>query len=392
MECNQPRDRAVIYEISLMKILIATGIYPPEIGGPATYSKTLAEELTRRGHIVTLLTYYSAPAPETPFRFVAVSRKLPKGIRHAVYFWKAVYFSRRADVVFAQDPVSVGVPALMAARILRKRFFLKVVGDYAWEQGMQRFGVADLLDVFLNKKYGFRVEMLRRVEYFVARHADNIIVPSEYLKGVVEKWGVGSARITVAPNGVSAPHVPSRENARLALAIDGITFVSVGRLVPWKGFSFLISLLPKITGNLVIIGDGPGRKALEDRAAELGVSGRVVFTGSLPKEKMSAYCAAADAFLLNTAYEGFSHQILEAMAVGVPVITTMAGGNKEIIRSGENALSAGYNNEMEWLAAIKKILEDKTLRTRISSNAAEDVKKYTHEAMIANIETILARP
>ncbi|HEY4477281.1 MAG TPA: glycosyltransferase family 4 protein [Candidatus Paceibacterota bacterium] len=375
-----------------MKILIATGIYPPEIGGPATYSKALAEELTRRGHIVTLLTYYSAPEPETPFRFVAVSRKLPKGIRHAVYFWKALYLSRGADVVFAQDPVSVGVPAFIAARILRKQFFLKVVGDYAWEQGMQRFGVADLLDIFLNKKYGFRVEMLRRVEYCVARHADGIIVPSGYLKGVVEKWGVESARITVIPNGISMSYVPPREDARQALAIDGIIFVSVGRLVPWKGFSFLVSLLPKITGNLVIIGEGPDRKKLEDRAKELGVSNRVIFTGSLPKEKMSAYCAAADAFLLNTAYEGFSHQILEAMATGVPVITTMAGGNKEIIRPGENALSAGYNNEMEWLAAIKKILGDKALRARISSNAIEDVKKYTYVAMIANIETILAHP
>jgi len=375
-----------------MRILIATGIYPPEIGGPATYSKMLAQELTRRGHTITLLTYYNAPAPKTPFRFVAVSRKLPKGIRHAVYFWKALYLSRGADVIFAQDPVSVGVPVFMAARILRKKFFLKVVGDYAWEQGMQRFGVADLLDIFLNKKYGFRVEMLRRVEYFVARHADSVIVPSGYLKGVVEKWGVESARIVVAPNSVSTPHVPSREDARQALAIDGITFVSVGRLVPWKGFSFLVLLLPKITGNLIIIGEGPDRKKLEDCAEELGVSNRVIFTGSLPKEKMSAYCAAADIFLLNTAYEGFSHQILEAMAIGVPVITTMAGGNKEIVRPGENALSAEYNNEMEWLVAIKKILGDKALRARISSNAAEDVKKYTYEAMIANIETILVRP
>jgi len=375
-----------------MKILIATGIYPPEIGGPATYSKTLAEGLTRRGHTVTLLTYYSAPVTKTPFRFVAVSRKLPKGIRHAVYFWRALYLSRGADVIFAQDPVSVGVPALIAARILRKQVFLKVVGDYAWEQGVQRFGVTDLLDIFLNKKYGFRVEMLRRVEYFVARHADSIIVPSEYLKGVVEKWGVESKRVVVAPNGIEMPHVPSREDARRVLAINGITFVSIGRLVPWKGFSFLISLVPKITGNLIIIGDGPDRKKLAECAAELGVSDRVFFAGSLPKEKMSAYCAAADAFLLNTAYEGFSHQILEAMAIGVPIITTMAGGNKEIIRPGENALSAGYNNEMEWLEAIKKILRDQTLRARIRSNVAEDVKKYTYEAMIINIEAILARP
>ena len=67
-------------------------------------------------------------------------------------------YGRNADIIFAQDPVSVGFPAACAAKILRKKFLLKIVGDYAWEQGMQRFGISDLIDEFQRKKYGFAVE------------------------------------------------------------------------------------------------------------------------------------------------------------------------------------------------------------------------------------------
>src|SRR3989344_2064143 len=206
-----------------MKILIAAGIYPPDIGGPATYSKLIAEEFPRFCHETVVIVY---------------NRRLPKMLRHLVYFWKALLHGRGADVIFAQDPVSVGLPAMVAARILRKKFVLKVVGDYAWEQGIQRFGVRDLLDDFLNKKYGFRVEGLRRIEAFVARHACKVIVPSNYLKSVVRHWGVSEKRIVVISNAVH-PFIKKD----VWPANKEILFVSIGRLVPWKGFRMLIELM-----------------------------------------------------------------------------------------------------------------------------------------------------
>ncbi|NOY35824.1 MAG: glycosyltransferase family 4 protein, partial [bacterium] len=108
-----------------MRILICTGIYPPDIGGPATYSKLLFDELSKRGVEVEVLSFGDV-------------RRLPKIIRHLVYFLKTLKRARGADIVFAQDPVSVGLPAAIAAKILQKRFILKVVGDYAWEQYNQR--------------------------------------------------------------------------------------------------------------------------------------------------------------------------------------------------------------------------------------------------------------
>ena len=109
------------------KILIATGLYPPDIGGPATYVCMLEKELPAHGiECVTV-----------PFTHV---RHLPKIVRHVVYFWKLVKEARAMDAVYAQDPVSVGVPALLVSFIFRKPFLIRLGGDYAWEQGQQRFG------------------------------------------------------------------------------------------------------------------------------------------------------------------------------------------------------------------------------------------------------------
>ena len=150
-----------------MKILIATGIYPPTIGGPATYSKSIYEALNVKGHDARVAVY-------TDF-----SKKFPKGISHIAYFFHVLRLSRGVDIVYAQDPVSVGFPALCVARVMRKKFIVRIAGDYAWEQGVGRFGVKELLDDFLRVRYGFRVEWLRQSQRFVASTAHSKIVPSE---------------------------------------------------------------------------------------------------------------------------------------------------------------------------------------------------------------------
>src|SRR3989338_2858552 len=112
------------------RILIATGIYPPDVGGPATYSRTLFEELPLRGLSVEVVTYGELLVSDSALVH-RVSRRVLKGIRHTIYFFKVFWYGRRADVIFAQDTVSAGLPALVAATLLRKKFLLKIVGDYA---------------------------------------------------------------------------------------------------------------------------------------------------------------------------------------------------------------------------------------------------------------------
>ncbi len=152
-----------------------TPLYPPEIGGPATYAQLLMHELPKRGVAVTMVKFSDF-------------RHLPSGIRHAAIFWKLLWQSWRCDVIFAQDVFSVGFPAALVAKITGKPFVVRVPGDYAWEQGTQKFGVTESIDEFQTKKYSWRVEMLRKVQKFVVRSADEIIAPSAYFANLVSKW------------------------------------------------------------------------------------------------------------------------------------------------------------------------------------------------------------
>jgi len=366
-----------------MKILIATGVYPPDIGGPATYAEIVQKFFPARGHAIRVVTYGEITSHESR---TVISRKQSKCLRYVKYGLAVFRNSSWADIVLVLDTVSAGLPASIAATLKRRKIVLRVVGDYAWEQGMQRFGVEDLLDDFLSKKYKFSVELLRKIQLFVARRATKVIVPSLYLKSVVERWGVEGS-IEVIPNSVDISFTTTKEEARKKLHLEGTILVSIGRLVPWKGFEMLTELVSSLSSNvrLVIVGDGPQRSALENLAR----GKRVHFTGALTKEQIFEYLIAADVFLLNTAYEGFSHQILEAMSAGVPIVTTPNGGNREIVRDGENALLAPYNDFEKWKETLEGLLKDRSIQERLGDAGKQTATSYTTHAMVEQTEKLL---
>lgn len=360
-----------------MKILIATGIYPPTIGGPATYSKMLYDKLPKRGIGVEVLSFDEV-------------RHLPKILRHLIYFFKVILRSRGCEVIYAQDPVSVGFPAMLAAKILRKRFMLKIVGDYAWEQGMQRFGVNDLLDEFsIKNNYNLPVRFFKWIQFQTQKGAGKIIVPSKYLKRIVTNWGdVDAKKINVVYNSFEGVDIlPAREEMKKILNLKGKIMTSVGRLVPWKGFAGLIVAMQDIVKyfpNLIlyIIGNGPDQSHLRKLIDEANLSKNVILLGNLTQKKLFEYIKASDVFTLNTSYEGFSHQLVEVLALGTPCITTNAGGNIEIIKDGENGVLVNYNDIAAIKRAVLKILQDNNFAEALSRGGLETVKNFSEERML----------
>lgn len=362
------------------RILIATGIFPPDIGGPATYSKTLLDELPKHGIGVKILSFGSV-------------RHWPKLIRHFVYFFKVLILGIKVDIIFAQDPVSVGLPSAIAAKILGKRFALKVVGDYAWEQGVQRFGVKEVLDDFLTKKYNWRVEFFRKIQLFSARRAQTIIVPSEYLRKVVGRWGIQKQKINTIYNSFELP-ADFNEKDKPVFKNKEKTIFSIGRLVPWKGFDVLIDVVSDLRKDfpnlkLYIIGSGPEEKNLKSKVINQKLEKCIIFTGSLPHRELLQRLSSADVFVLNTAYEGLSHQILEAMALRVPVVTTNVGGNPEII-NGENGFLVNFNDQDALRRKISNLLENSSLADKFSDNGFMTVaQSFPKEKMINELIRVL---
>jgi glycosyltransferase involved in cell wall biosynthesis len=332
-----------------MKLVIATPLYPPEIGGPATYAKLLEDGLPAKGIEIELVKFGEV-------------RHLPKFIRHYVYYRKILTAARDATAILALDPVSVGLPAMKAAKKLGKHFVVKIVGDYAWEQGRQRFGVTENLDEFVKTKQpSLFVRTLQAIQTRVANVATRVIVPSEYLKDIVSQWGILEEKICVVYNGIELPaHIPMHQKD------DGeFLIVSAGRRVPWKGF-----------------------EAIEQIARE-HTNWRVCIASELPRTETLGWIQAADVFVLNSSYEGLSHVLIEALALGAPIIATRVGGNPEVITNEENGLLVPAGDTPALATVLARVFGDGELRARLSARARESAKRFSVETMLAATATVL---
>lgn len=325
------------------QILIATGVYPPETGGPATYTTLLEERLPAYGFVVHVL----------PFRSV---RHLPKLVRHFVYFVRCLRLGAYADIIYAQDTVSVGLPAALAAWLLRKKFVVRVPGDYAWEQARQRFGVSHELDEFQRRRYGFRIELLRGIQRFVVARAKRVVVPSQYMQRIVQQWGADSV---VIYSSIAAPHPTSVKRPA------GVLIVSSGRRVPWKHFEGI------------------------ERVVAREPSWTFFFAEHLPRAEALGWVKAADVFVLNSTYEGLSHALVEAMMLGTPVVATAVGGNPELIQDGVDGLLVPPKDDEALYRAIKRAVEDRaSARTRAEA-ARATTKKFSADATMGKLVELL---
>ncbi len=272
---------------------------------------------------------------------------------------------------------------------MRKPFFIKIVGDFVWEQGVQRFGIDDSLDEYLVKKeQPLIVRFLRWGQKFIAGRAKKIIVPSNYLKNVVLSWGIREENIVVVYNAFEEDAIASIsvENKKISGKI-----ISIGRMVPWKGFNALIytilNLKKYMDISLVIAGDGPDRKKIENLIVENNLSSVVKLLGNIEKNKLREEIVSSELFVLNTGYEGFSHSLLEVMNLEVPVITTNVGGNPEIVENGVDGILVPYNDTSALEQAIQSLFKDKVKMQTIAKNGKEKVRQFNLEKMIK--DTIL---
>lgn len=354
-----------------MRIVIATGLYPPDIGGPATYTKLFEERLPQYGIEVSVL----------PFRTV---RSLPPIIRHVVYAWKLAQQARSADIIFVQDTVSTGFPAALVSLFIRKPLILRVPGDYAWEQGVQRFGVDDSLDEFQKHSYGLRVGLLRVLQRFVVNRARRVIAPSQYIARIVAGWSAHTKKIEVIYNGIEMideVHPTTRQSNLI---------VSAGRLVPWKGFEELIDLVgPHREWRLHILGDGPLRSTLSERIRKFGPTRQIGLDVAFSRTHTHQIFAEAAVFVLNSRYEGLSHTLLEAMAAGAPVVTTRVGGNPEVVEDGVNGILFDVGDSVGLERALSRILGDEDLRKRLGSAAAERAQDFSIDRTLEKTAALL---
>lgn len=380
-----------------MKVLFATGIYPPDVGGPATYVSHLARELHARGHGVEVVAYGDSRDEGSPFTVHRVPRSPSVPRRYLRFFSALLRRASWADVIFAQDPISSGLPAFWAAKLARRRFVLKIVGDLAWEIATDLGRTRDSIERFQEGRHDLLVEALRRTERWVARAAGHVIVPCNYLRGLVAPWGVQPQGLTTIYNSLPEGPIPveSRKEARSRLGIGGDpVLLAAGRFVPWKRFDLLIRLMPEVLRQspgacLVLVGSGPLDGELRRTARDLGVERPVTFVGPLDTGAMALHLAASDLFLLPSTYEGLSHLLLEAMRAGVPVVATDAGGNAEVVTDGQGGRIVPAGETDSFKEAALELCSSSDLRDRLGQGARERARCFSWEKLIESTLEVL---
>lgn len=324
-----------------MRVAIVTRWFPPAGGGAEKAIERLACALAERVIDVTVITSgRDLDAGMVEFRSGVAIHVLPC-VDHR--FWGTWRYMRSLKRWFAENSSQLDVClvsmlkhcACVAVRAGKRHGFPVVLrpsgtgptGDIAWQQSSQ----------------------LRRWIGDYCRDADAFVANSPHLRAELIAARYPTDRIYEIPNGVSIPAPykhEHREKSRQQVGHDVLTLrcpvaVYAGRLSPEKGLEFLVDSWSKVfeawpTAQLVLVGSGPEEGRLRDQVARKNLTRSVYLVGSEPD--VEPYLRAADVFVLPSLEEAMSNALLEAMALGLPVVATDIPGNRRLIEPGRHGL------------------------------------------------------
>jgi glycosyltransferase involved in cell wall biosynthesis len=380
-----------------MKITVVTSIYPPDIGGPATYAAEIKARLSGRGHEVKVVTVSTRAAPGDDVRTVPVKNFRPAPFRYLwnmlVFLWCVIRVGGKSDVVYTLNPAYTGLVGWLGARLLRKKIVVRMVGDAAWEEASNRRLTRKFLDDFMAAPEGGRyIRRLISLQRFVFRHVDRIIVPSGYLKNVlVRYYGIEDGRIKVVYNSIDFPpdSLPEKPDRPAPL------LVTVGRLARHKRVDAILRVTRDLQREfpglrLSVVGDGPERGYLEELTDRLELGDRVMFHGRTAHDRTMELIAEADVFILNSVYEGLPHVALEAMACRTPVVATDIPGTSEAVLNGETGLLVPPDDDAALQEGVTRLLRDGTLREALVEKAYRRLlDTFTWDHNLAALEKVL---
>lgn len=367
------------------RILLVTGNFPPQIGGPATFIEALARYLVARGEEVTVLCSSDEPVDDShrPYRVVRVSMRNRYLFEVQVRSALAVEFIRHKRILVNTLDNYLDV----ITRIVRRPFIAKVVGDSAWERGRNLGIVTVGIDDFQSAQdlpSHLRSIQATRLRYLL--RAGQIVTPGAYLADLVAKWGIDRSRVSVIPN--AAPpfdFTPLRPLPPAAAAPLRVTFV--GRFTNWKGIETILLAAARTPDvEVTLCGDGPLLPTVVALISQLGLTERVQLVGKLTRQKVVEVMGTSHTLVLPSLYEGLSHTLLEGLDLGLPIIASDIGGNREIIGHDREGLLIPPFNVAAMVEAFNAIRRD---WRRYSQASLERAQSFSFERCASSYHELL---
>jgi len=344
-----------------MKFTLITGIYPPDIGGPATFVPQLAAELQARGHEVKSLSLRSPNQPKRQYlewdeHFISRQSVVP--VRFIKTVWEIIRVARNSDVIFANG---LHQEAAVANFFIRKKMIAKIVGDPVWERWMNKTLERQEIEAFQNQVLGLGVELQRIFLTWSLNQFHTVITPGKSLVTTIRNWKVRTPIIFI-PNGTPKANPIQKDMKRYDIVL-------VNRLVRWKNVDLLISASTGTKLKLAIVGEGPELENLKSLAIKKNVEAH--FLGRADANTIDELLQESRIFALISSYEGMSFSLLKAMMFGMPIVVSDIPANTDVIENNVNGIVVDITDLSKIKSAFLRLLGDPTLSLNLGLTARE---------------------
>lgn len=397
-----------------MNIALMTNNYKPVMGGVPISIERLAKGLRDLGHKVTIFapSYGDTPKEEGVFRYKTLIKHFYGGTVVPNSFDPAIireFKTHRYDVIHVHHPVLIGDMAVY----LSKRFDIPLTFTYhtRYEQYLSYAGIIRSIEN-ASKKNGpvgsVSGKVMREINEKVvpsyissfARKCDYVFAPTDGMKDYLHFCcDIPRCKIGVLPTGLEKEEYredPDEvSNIRRQYIKNGeYLFVSVSRIAHEKNIAFLIEAVKRlktktdIPFKLLMIGEGPERENLKKACDSEGLK-EIDFIGQVPNPEIRNYCRAADAFLFASKSETQGIVIIEALAVGTPVIAVDATGVRDVVISGVNGILTN-DDVYEFTDSIYSFMRGEINIDDFSKEAVETALEFSEESVARRAESAYA--
>tara|TARA_B100000519_G_scaffold50474_1_gene40788 strand:+ start:736 stop:1869 length:1134 start_codon:yes stop_codon:yes gene_type:complete len=365
-----------------MDILITVGIFPPDIGGPASFVPKIAKYLINKGHNVKIiclsdkehLTY------KDDINVIRINRSSPIIFRWLKTIVKIYSNSKKSDLIFVNG---LGTETTIANLFIRKKVIRKIVGDPVWERVYNKNLIDESFDDFQENNHGLSISLQKIIRNWSINKSNLIITPSQHLKNFIDKIGFDK-NIFVINNGVNI-----EQHNKVVLENNIIQLLVVSRLVSQKNIDSIIKAV-KVMENekiiLNIVGDGSEINNLKLLVKKYELDKKINFIGKIENTKLNEYLKNADIFIQASNYEGLPHSILEAMNFEIPILSTDVGGCSVLLNKGERGYIIPMPvSEVEISEGIRKIINNKNeakSKARLAKNYLNQEHNFNTNAEI----------
>lgn len=343
----------------MKQICVTTGIFPPDIGGPATFARQFTDWLSSQGiasNIVSLTNRKSYGFRENLCNVKLISRKQLLPFRFITTIWNLSKYSRTH--IYLVNGLFLEIAILGMFRNID--YAVKVPGDIVWERARNQRETTLSVELYQGQE-SWKKKIMR---YFFTRclqKSRHVIVPNTTLKGLAIKWGVDNSMISIVSNGAKDIFF---DNLNLINEPKKYDLITVGRLMPIKGLEELLKIAKKLNLSLAIVGSGPDEERLKKVREEIQVE--AYFLGELRNEEVVSKLKESKYFIINSEHEGSPHALIEALALGMACFARSNSGTREILDGRNGFLYDSFETLQQY---IYKISSDNIFLQKVTREA-----------------------